>query len=147
MAGRYCYDYPRPAVTVDVVVLSRDGRVLLIRREGEPFKGFWALPGGFVGVEEPPAAAAARELEEETGITGIGLGLLGAFGDPGRDPRGWTISIGFAATVEACAATAAGSDASEARWQALDRLPPLAFDHAKILAAAVETAGLRKKMR
>ncbi len=138
MAGRLCYDYPRPAVTADIVILSRDGYVLLIRREAEPFKGFWALPGGFVDAEEPPSAAAARELAEETGITGVGLRLLGVFGDPGRDPRGWTISIAFMGEVGHRVPITAGSDASEACWRPLDRLPPLAFDHARILAAAAE---------
>ena len=151
MAGRHCYDHPRPAVTVDVVVLSRDGRALLIRRKSEPFRGFWALPGGFVDVEEPPAAAAARELEEETGITGVDLRLFGVFGDPGRDPRGWTISIAFAAQVESCVNAESGSDASEACWKALDDLPPLAFDHSRIIAAAAQSAkiaiGQTKKER
>lgn len=143
MAGRFCYDYPRPAVTADIVIISRDGYVLLIRREGEPFKGFWALPGGFLDAEEPPAAAAARELSEETSITGVELRLVGVFGDPGRDPRGWTISIAFLAAVDSRVSAAAGSDASEARWHALDRLPPLAFDHARIIAAAAE-AGIAR---
>ncbi len=137
MAGKHCYSHPRPAVTVDIVVLSRNGRVLLIKRKGEPFRGGWALPGGFVDIDETLADAAARELEEETGIAGVDMRQLHAFDDPDRDPRGRTISIAFLAKVEAPPEPTAKSDAAEARWTAVDQLPPMAFDHDAIIALAL----------
>src|SRR5947208_577516 len=101
--GRYLYEYERPSLTVDVVIVAREPtpRVLLIRRKHEPFAHAWALPGGFVDPGETLAAAAARELREETGVEGADLEQLAAFGDPGRDPRGWTVSVAFLARVEA----------------------------------------------
>jgi len=135
----YCYDHPRPAVTVDVVLftrLKRGARVLLIRRKLEPFKGRWAFPGGFVDDNESLEAAASRELFEETGLTGIELEQVGAFGDPGRDPRGHTVSVVFAAVVEGQPEPAAADDADDARWHSVSKHPPLAFDHKEILRAA-----------
>src|SRR5687767_10067099 len=110
--GRYVYDYERPSVTVDVVIVTREAapRVLLIRRKHEPFAGTWALPGGFVDPGETLAAAAARELREETGVTGADLEQLAAFGDPGRDPRGWTISVAFLARLDADRVTVMAAD-------------------------------------
>src|SRR4051794_19316530 len=103
MPPPYCYDYPRPAVTVDLVVFSLSGdelRVLLIRRKADPFAGRWALPGGFLEMDEPIADGARRELREETGLEAAGpLALIGVFGDPGRDPRGRTISLAHATVV------------------------------------------------
>ncbi|MCS6851091.1 MAG: NUDIX hydrolase [Gemmataceae bacterium] len=133
---RYCYDYPRPAVTVDIALVTAEPRprVLLIRRRHEPFAGSWALPGGFVDEHEALEAAARRELREETGLEVGELEQLGAFGDPGRDPRGWTVSIVFGARVKADQAMPqAADDAAEVAWHRLDQLPPLAFDHARIL--------------
>jgi 8-oxo-dGTP diphosphatase len=136
--GRYVYDYERPSVTVDVAIVTREAppRVLLIRRKHDPFAGAWALPGGFVDPGETLAAAAARELREETGVTGADLEQLAAFGDPGRDPRGWTISVVFLARVDADRVTAAAADdAAEVGWHSLGAPPaPLAFDHDAILA-------------
>jgi 8-oxo-dGTP diphosphatase len=136
----FTYEFPRPSVTVDAVVFTmREGdlAVLLIRRKSNPFKGHWALPGGFVDKNESLDRAAARELEEETGLSGLALEQLAAFGDPGRDPRGHTVSIAFFTFVHAEAALVrAGDDASEAAWHPMRRLPRLAFDHAKILAMA-----------
>jgi 8-oxo-dGTP diphosphatase len=142
--------HERPAVTVDVVVVAgEEGRahVLLIRRKRPPFAGCWALPGGFVAPHEPLEAAARRELQEETGLEALPLEQLSAFGDPGRDPRGWTISIAFLAHVRAEEAHAwqprAGSDAEAVGWFALDDPPPLAFDHGDILAHAIRRLAQR----
>ena len=141
---QYCYDYPRPSVTVDVVVVTREThpRVLLIRRKAEPFAGMWAIPGGFVEMDEPLETAARRELKEETGVEVKQLEQLGAFGDPHRDPRGRTISIVFLGHVEPGQVTPRpGDDAAEVGWHSLAKLPPLAFDHDKILARAREFLG------
>jgi 8-oxo-dGTP diphosphatase len=136
---KYEYDYPRPSLTVDVVIvtLEPNPRVLLIRRKKDPFAGAWAIPGGFVDEGEALAAAAERELKEETGVTGVALEQLAAFGDPGRDPRGWTVSIVFLARVAADTEATAADDAAEVGWHRLDKLPKkLAFDHARILDRA-----------
>jgi 8-oxo-dGTP diphosphatase len=145
---RFCYEYPRPAVTVDTVVVTRERRprVLLVRRKHDPFAGMWALPGGFVDQAEGLETAARRELAEETGVRVVKMEQLQSFGDPGRDPRGPTISVVFLARVSTPVRDPeGGDDAAEARWHPLHRLPPLAFDHAKILAFA--RARLRKKRR
>jgi 8-oxo-dGTP diphosphatase len=135
----HTYEYPRPSVTVDVAIITREARprVLLIRRKHDPFAGAWAIPGGFVDPNEPLAAAAARELREETGVENVDMEQLAAFGDPGRDPRGWTVSIAFLARVAADTAALAADDAAAVAWHSLDVLPkPLAFDHEIILARA-----------
>jgi len=138
---QFCYDYPRPAVTVDVVIVTREAkqRVLLIRRKNEPFAGMWAIPGGFVEMDEALEDAARRELLEETGVkTGL-LEQIGTFGDPERDPRGRTISVVYLAQVDPeQLKPRAADDAAEVGWHALDRLPPLAFDHKEILRLARE---------
>ncbi|MFN4258952.1 MAG: NUDIX domain-containing protein [Gemmataceae bacterium] len=137
----YTYPYPRPAVTVDIVLVSREAepRVLLIRRKHEPFAGKWAFPGGFVDEHESLETAARRELREETGIDGVPLDQLRAFGDPGRDPRGWTISIVFLGQVDADQLSPhAADDAAAVAWHPLHDPPPLAFDHQAILAVARE---------
>jgi len=142
MAG-HCYDWPRPAVTTDIVVLAdREAglSVLLIRRKGEPFAGQWALPGGFLDQGETLPACAARELKEETGLVAPHLTLVGAYGDPGRDPRGWTVSVAWLARVSADVSPVAGDDAAEVGWFAIDALPELAFDHGRIVAEALPTA-------
>jgi 8-oxo-dGTP diphosphatase len=135
----HTYEYARPSVTVDVVIVTREPapRVLLIRRKKDPFVGTWAIPGGFVDPGETLAAAAVRELREETGVVGVDLEQLAAFGDPGRDPRGWTVSVAFLARVDAGTKATADDDAAEAGWHPLDKPPqPLAFDHDQILARA-----------
>ena len=138
----YTYDYPHPAVTVDVAVFTvRDGRlaVVLVRRSGSPHAGKWAIPGGFVGIDESLKRAAWRELREETGLKAGHLEQLGAFGRPDRDPRERIITVAYIALAAADQLEPqAGSDASDARLFDVDDLPELAFDHAKILGHAVE---------
>ena len=141
--GPYTYKYPRPAVTTDCVIFAEDARdglsVLLVERGNEPFKGCWAFPGGFLNMDETVEEGALRELKEETGFD-VKIDLLeqlGCFSDVDRDPRGRTISIAFYALVQKGTVTA-GDDAAAARWFPVDRVPPLAFDHAKILQAALK---------
>jgi 8-oxo-dGTP diphosphatase len=149
----FTYEYPRPALTADCILFAmraEDLAVLLIKRKGPPFKGAWALPGGFVNPNEPLDRAAARELMEETGITGVPLEQLGAFGDPGRDPRGHVVSVAFYSFVVADAQPVAADDAADAAWHPLRALPlpswgahspvksrvKLAFDHAQMIEVA-----------
>jgi 8-oxo-dGTP diphosphatase len=124
-----------PLLTVDCVVLDAKGRVLLIRRGHPPFRGCYALPGGFVDVGEPVEAACRRELKEETGLEVGTLSLLGVYSDPKRDPRGHTCSVVFLAGA-ARAKPKAGDDAAAAEWVADWRKVELAFDHAGILRDA-----------
>jgi 8-oxo-dGTP diphosphatase len=134
-------DYPRPMLTTDVVVLAgaaETPRVLLIQRGNPPFAGSWALPGGFVEEGEQVVQAAPRELAEETGlrIDASSLELLGVYDTPGRDPRGWTVSVVYIARVPGESTVAGADDASDARWFSVEELPELAFDHELILADA-----------
>jgi len=122
-------------LTTDCVVFDAKGRVLLIRRGHPPFKGCYALPGGFVEIGEPVEAACRRELEEETGLKARTLQLLGVYSDPKRDPRGHTCSVVFLARMVR-ATPEAGDDAAAAAWVADWSRLELAFDHAKILADA-----------
>lgn len=142
-------EYPRPMVTVDVVIFtfrSRELWVLLVRRKHPPFEGMWAIPGGFVEIDEPLESAALRELEEETGVRDVRLEQLHTFGDPGRDPRGRTITVAYLALLPAHrTAVRAGDDAADARWWPLRSLPPLAFDHDRILDCALRK--LRRDLR
>ncbi len=136
----YSYSHPHPAVTTDVVVFTiRDWKLqlLLIRRANPPFKGEWALPGGFVDIDEDLEACATRELYEETGIDGVFLEQLYTFGKPHRDPRERVVSVGYYALVPSDRLQIrAASDASDAAWFAFDELPALAFDHAEIIEIA-----------
>lgn len=141
MPPPYCYDYPRPMVTVDTVVFSsgpQGVRVLLIRRKHAPFARTWAIPGGYLEMDEPVEAGARRELKEETGLEIPGpIEPIGFFGDPGRDPRGRTITLAHAAVVRAGEYAVEGrDDAAEAAWITADDADLLAFDHAEILARA-----------
>lgn len=129
----FTYNYPRPAVTVDAILISSKRSVLLIERGREPFKGTWALPGGFVDMDESLEAACKRELEEETGILIREVKQFKAYGDVNRDPRHRTISVVFYAQTETELLPEAGDDAANARWFPLSDLPVLAFDHARIL--------------
>jgi 8-oxo-dGTP diphosphatase len=136
-----------PALTVDVAAIAGDPprTILLVRRANEPFAGSWALPGGFVEADERVAAAAARELAEETGVRAAALELLGVFDTPGRDPRGPTVSIVYVMLADAEPAARGGDDASEARWHTLDALPVLGFDHAAVIAEAVSFAAAARR--
>lgn len=135
----HCYDWPRPAVTTDIVVL-REAEVLLIRRAHPPFEECWALPGGFLDEDETLEACAARELMEETGVAAARLRLVGTYSEPNRDPRHRTVTVAFLTRLPAGTEARAGDDAAEADWFALDALPPLAFDHADILRDALKIA-------
>jgi 8-oxo-dGTP diphosphatase len=143
------YKYPRAAVSVDCVVFGLDEqelKVLLIQRDGEPFVGRWALPGGFVDVAETLDAAALRELREETGLDKLFLEQLYTFGAVDRDPRERVISVAYYALVKLSDhRVQAATDARNAAWFALDDLPRLAFDHQHILETA--HARLRGKVR
>lgn len=138
----YTYAYPRPAVTVDIIVLKNfdnHPEILLIERKNEPFKNMWALPGGFVDKDEDIETAAYRELKEETSIEDINLSQLHTFGKPGRDPRGHTISIvhiGFLKNNNQ--KIQAGDDAKNLQWFSVNQLPELAFDHQEIIHYALE---------
>jgi 8-oxo-dGTP diphosphatase len=142
---QYTYDYPRPMVTVDAVVWREHngGReVLLIQRKNEPFQGMWALPGGFVEIDEPLDDAAVRELEEETGIRGVSLRQMYTFGDPDRDPRGRIITVTYIGQLsDDGQEPRAADDATDVRWFPLADLPALASDHNKVLAHARKHLG------
>ena len=147
--------YPKPSLTADVAVVAKDGekrRLLLIRRGGHPFLGKWAVPGGFAEKGERIEETAARELSEETGITGLPIRLAGVFSKPGRDPRGWVVTVLFTAEVEyGQVAAKAADDAADAKWFEVCSESPLrleadgiclsaedlAFDHAEEAAAAL----------
>ena len=131
----------RPAVTVDVVIFSlrdSDLKVLLIRRAAPPFKGKWAIPGGYVHPDEALDEAAQRELEEETGLPDVYLEQLYTFGAPKRDPRGRVITVAYFALVSDDVTVRAGDDAAEAAWHSVHDLPGLAFDHDEILSYALQ---------
>ena len=145
----HSYPYPRPALTADAVVFTilRDQlHLLLVQRGGEPFKGCWALPGGFCQEEERSEECALRELVEETGVRDIWMEQLKTFDAPRRDPRGWVVSVAYFALIDGTKVRLTGAtDASDARWWSIDDLPGLAFDHRKIVAYALER--LRNKLR
>lgn len=135
---KYSYDYPHPAVTTDCVIFGFDGsdlKVLLIERGIEPFKGKWALPGGFLKMDETAHEGALRELEEETGMNNAYIRQFHTFTEPGRDPRERVITIAHYALVR-LQEVKGGDDAAQARWFTMDEIPPLAFDHDRILRMA-----------
>ncbi len=137
------YKYPRPSVTVDAVVLyvkENLTRILLIQRKKEPFKDLWALPGGFVEMDETLEQSVARELKEETGLDLKSFHQVGAFGQPDRDPRDRVISIAFYTVIDHEAIAVAADDAKDARWFDTDQLPLLAFDHQEIIRQALQRA-------
>lgn len=145
----YSYKYPHPAVTVDCAVFGLDDgdlKVLLIQRDLEPFAGAWALPGGFIKLEEDLEASARRELEEETGMTDLYLEQLATFGAPGRDPRERVITVAYLSIVNLFDhPVTAATDARRAAWFPVDALPRLAFDHEDILDLALRR--LQSKLR
>lgn len=130
--------YDKPSVACDVAILrfsEGELEVLLIERGHDPYQGYWAFPGGFVDIDESLEAAAAREVEEETGITGLSLVRLGAYGDPDRDPRTRVISSVYIALVRPeSVRPRAGDDARNTGWHPVADPPELAFDHARILS-------------
>jgi 8-oxo-dGTP diphosphatase len=137
----FSYPYPHPAVTTDVVVFTiREGRlcILLVKRANPPHRGEWALPGGFLDIDEDLDTCAARELEEETGISGVYLEQLYTFGATHRDPRERVISVTYYALLpqDSIADPRAASDAADVAWHPFEELPPLAFDHNEILHKA-----------
>lgn len=142
---KYTYEYPRPAVTVDIILFTfyeNDLKVLLIQRRHDPFGGKWALPGGFVEIDEDLEDAALRELAEETNVTNVYLEQLYTFGEPDRDPRTRVITISYFALLSvdqvANQQIRGASDANDARWWSMYDLPELAFDHARILQYALQ---------
>ncbi len=162
LAGYDPDKYPKPSLTAYVAIFSHGAgglRLLLIRRGGHPYLGRLALPGGFANKNEPLEQTAARELEEETGVRGLPLRLVGVFSAPGRDPRGWVVTAAYTALVEEGQLTVtAGDDAADAQWYDVvtgsggvllrrgeEELAlnggKLAFDHAEIIAHALELIG------
>ena len=144
------YNYPRPMLTVDIAIfqqVSAHVQVLLIQRRQNPCAGSWALPGGFVNMEETLEQSAARELEEETGLVVPYLEQVHTYGDPGRDPRGRVISVAYTALLEESAELSlrASSDAAAAGWFPTADLPELAFDHMQIIQDVYELIKVRLK--
>ena len=140
---KYVYDWPMPMVTVDAVVfafVANRPKLLLVNRKNDPFKGKWALPGGFIGMDEELEDAVVRELAEETHLTGVALKQMHTFGKCGRDPRGRQITIVFTGTAtEGLNKIKAGDDAAKARWFDIEKLPKdLAFDHSEVVKFAIE---------
>ena len=136
----YTYKYPRPAVTADCIVITREAtpKVLLIQRDNEPFKGGWAFPGGFMNMDETTEQCAVRELEEETGLRLSKIQQIGAYSKVDRDPRGRTITVAYLAIIDAPVTVIGQDDAAKAEWWSLSDLPHLAFDHYDIMQDAIK---------
>lgn len=132
---KYCYEYPRPLVTVDAIIIDGSARseILLIQRKNEPYKFMWALPGGFIEMDENLEDSVNREVKEETSLTGIEFKQFKAFGDVGRDPRGRNIVVVFYGFCKDKEKAIAGDDAANAQWFKLNDLPELGFDHSRII--------------
>ncbi|MFW5886860.1 MAG: NUDIX domain-containing protein [Bacteroidota bacterium] len=147
----YCYKYPRPSVTTDCVIFGYDGNdlfVLLIKRANEPFKDQWAFPGGFLEMDEKAIDGAKRELKEETGVDNVEIEQFHTFSEPGRDPRGRTLSIVYYALVQKDEIVhQAGDDAGETRWFSMKNLPQLAFDHDYVFNKALSRLRADSKYR
>ena len=136
----YTYQYPRPAVTADMIVLTDESepKILLIRRGDEPFKGCWASPGGFMDMDETTEQCARRELKEETGLEVGEIIQVGAYSQVDRDPRGRTVTVAYVTYVPQPFPVTGLDDAAQAKWWPVNALPPLAFDHAQILQDALK---------
>ncbi len=137
----YTYSYPRPAVTVDAVILRKNvaqTELLLIRRKNPPFEGQWAFPGGFVEMDEDLDEAVAREIFEETGLKDLQFSQFRAYGNPKRDPRHRTITIVFTAWLDEEQQAVAADDAAEVDWFSLNHFTKLAFDHREILDEVIQ---------
>jgi 8-oxo-dGTP diphosphatase len=136
----YTYKYPRPAVTADCVVITKEEqpKVLLIQRGIDPYKGCWAFPGGFMNMDETTEECAIRELEEETGLRVPDVHQIGAYSKVDRDPRGRTITVAYLAIIDEPVAVRGQDDAAKAEWFPLSALPELAFDHAEIMRDAIK---------
>jgi len=146
--GKYVYDWPRPMVTVDAVVFAvahGSVKILLIKRKNDPFKGQWAIPGGFIGMDEELDHAVARELAEETALTEVKLEQMHTFGKPGRDPRGRQITVVYMGIItEGIDRVKGGDDAELAQWFDINNLPPnMAFDHDVVTIFAIERLKLK----
>lgn len=135
----FTYKYPRPAVTADCVVITKeaDAKVLLIQRGDEPYKGCWAFPGGFMNMDESTEQCAIRELEEETGLKVTDVYQIGAYSKVDRDPRGRTITVAYLAIIEKPVSVIGQDDAAKAEWWPINSLPHLAFDHDEIVSDAI----------
>ena len=146
----YTYKYPRPAVTADCIVITKEAepKILLIERGGEPFKGCWAFPGGFMNMDETTEQCAIRELEEETGLKVSKVYQIGAYSKVDRDPRGRTVTVAYLAIIDAPMAVKGQDDAAKAQWFPLMAFldkpsgkaerPELAFDHEEIMQDAIK---------
>ena len=133
----YTYKYPRPAVTADCIVITKEAEPKVIERGDEPFKGCWAFPGGFMDMDETTEQCAIRELEEETGLKVSKVYQIGAYSKVDRDPRGRTITVAYIAIVDGPLAVSGQDDAAKAEWFSLSALPQLAFDHYDIMQDAI----------
>ena len=136
----YTYKYPRPAVTADCIVITKEAeaKVLLIQRGDQPFRGCWAFPGGFMNMDETTEQCAIRELEEETGLHISEVHQIGAYSKVDRDPRGRTVTVAYLAIVDEPITVNGQDDAAKAQWFSLSALPVLAFDHDEIVQDAVK---------
>ena len=135
----YTYKYPRPAVTADCVVMTKEEKpkVLLIERGLDPYKGCWAFPGGFLNMDETTEQCAIRELEEETGLKVSKIQQIGAYSKVDRDPRGRTITVAYLILLDHPVAVTGQDDAAKAQWFPISKLPPLAFDHDDLMSDAI----------
>ena len=135
----YTYKYPRPAFTADCVVMTTEAtpHVLLIKRGINPFKGYWAFPGGFMNIDETAEQCAIRELKAETGLSVSSIHQIGAYSKVDRDPRGRTITVAYLATIDAPVQVCGQDDAAKAEWFSIDALPSMAFDHEDIIKDAI----------
>ena len=139
---KFEYEYPRPSVTVDCVVIVDSAvsapQILLIQRAKDPFKGQWALPGGFLDIDETLENAARRELKEETGVKIDQWRYVGVYDTVDRDPRDRVISNAYLAVIQSKPDVIAADDADDAQWFNIDKLPSTAFDHSKIIGDALQ---------